>query len=797
MRKLFVIITICLSAHLFAQHKVLLPNGWTLSPAGRSVPLGDLPLNLAISNDHKYLAVTNNGVGKQTIQLIDAKTYKVLCSSEISKSWYGLKFSGDSKYLYASGGNNNRIIKYRVHDNTLSLAGSIVLGKKWPEKISPTGLDIDNAAQKMYIVTKGNNSLYIADLHADKVLNRIQLSAEAYTCALSPDHSLLYISLWGGDKLMVFDTRKETITDSIVVGRNPNDICITDNGRYVFVANSVDNSVSVIDAASKKVIETLNAALYPDAPNGSTTNGVALSKDNKTLYIANADNNCICVFNVSNPGASHSKGFIPVGWYPTCVHVSGNSLLVVNGKGNTSLPNPKGPQPMQKSGEAKYKKANTNNEQYIGSLLKGSLSIISVPGEKKLAEYSGQVYNNTPYTKEKELLAKGELGNPVPMRVGSPSPIKHVFYIIKENRTYDQVLGDMPAGNGDTSLLLFGKKITPNQHALAEQFVLLDNFYVDAEVSADGHNWSTAAYANDFIEKNWPTNYGGRGNTFDYISNKKAGLPRNGFLWDYALRKGLSIRDYGEFTDDDNVFHKELQKYTCNGYAGWNLKVKDMEREKVWEKDFDSLMVANAVPQLNVIYLPGDHTAGLGEKYRTPYAYAADNDLAVGRLIEHLSQSAAWQNSAVFILEDDAQNGPDHVDAHRSIAFLAGPFVKRKFVDHSMYSTSGMLRTIELILALPPMSQYDAAATPLYRCFTRDADNIAYKCRPASVDLEEMNVASKLSLQSEHFDLSAPDRVPDRELNELLWDGLKGFASCPAPRRAAFVALHEGKDDDD
>ncbi len=799
MRFAVVIASLLLLANpVLAQNKTLLPNGWTLTPAGRSVALGDLPLNLAISKDNKYIAVTNNGVSKQEIQLIDAKTCKLIYTAAIAKSWLGLKFSDDSKYLYASGGNDNFILQYAVTNNKLVQKDSIVLGKKWPEKISPTGFDIDSRAEKMYVVTKENNTLYIADLGSNKITKQVQLGAEAYTCVLSPDRNTLYISLWGGGKLVIFDTRTEAITDSITVGNNPNDICLTKNSKYLFVANSVDNTVSVIDANAKKVVETLNTALYPAAPSGSTTNSVTLGNDDKTLYIANADNNYLAVFDVSAPGHSVSKGFIPTGWYPTCVRAMGRSLLVLNGKGSRSLPNPKGPQPVHKGAQADYKKANKRSDQYIGSLMKGTMSIIPQPDAKKLTAYSRQVYSNTPYSKDVELLAKGEPGNPIPMKVGAPSPVKHVFYIIKENRTYDQVLGDEPGGNGDTSLVLFGKKITPNQHAIVEQFVLLDNFYVDAEVSADGHNWSTAAYANDYVEKTWPTNYGGRGGTYDYNGNKKIARPKNGFLWDYALRAGITLRDYGEFIEDDgSVPVPGLGKEVCTAYPGWNLKIKDGAREKIWEKDFDSLSAINAVPQLNILYFPSDHTAGLGKKSRSPYAYVADNDQAVGQFLEHLSESPVWKSSAVFILEDDAQNGPDHVDAHRSTAYLAGPYVKRRFVDHSMYSTSGMLRTIELALGVPPMSQYDAAATPMYKCFTPNADNSTYKNLPALVDLDEMNLADNhLSKQSELFDLSRADKVPDLELNEVLWKSIKGIAAFPAPRRAAFVAVHKDGDDD-
>ena len=778
---------------------ILLPNGWRLSPIGKSVQLGDLPLNMAASLDGRFIAVTNNGVSTQCIQLIDARKGVVVSTTEIAKSWLGLKFSPDSKYLYASCGNDNRIMKYRIAANSLEIETRIVLGKKWPVKIGPAGLDISKDGRKLYVVTKENNALYIIDLQTNQVSQQLALGAEAYTCLLSPDGNTLYISLWGSDKVLKLDTRKEAITDSVTTGRNPNDLCITRDGKYLFVANSIDNTVSVIETATNKVIETLNSALYPDAPGGSTTNSVALSADNHTLYIANADNNCLAVFDVSQPGSSHSKGFIPTGWYPTCVRVWNHSLYVLNGKGFTSLPNPKGPQPVKKEEQAIYKKANKKAEQYIGSLFKGTMSILPEPGAKELAAMSVKVYANTPYSKERETSSEGEAGNPVPMKVGVYSPIGHVFYIIKENRTYDQVLGDMPNGNGDTSLVLFGRKVTPNEHAIADQFVLLDNFYVDAEVSADGHNWSTAAYANDFVEKTWPTNYGGRGGTYDYAANKKIATPRDGFLWDFALRAGISFRDYGEFTDDDgNTYLPDLKKHMCAGYPGWNLGIRDVAREKIWEKDFDSLVARDAVPQLNIVYLPDDHTAGLGVHSRTPFAFVADNDLAVGQLMEHLSHSPVWKNSVVFVLEDDAQNGPDHVDAHRSTAFVAGPYVKRNFTDHSMYSTSGMLRTIELILGLTPMSQYDAAALPMFRSFTAKPDTKPYTHFPELVDMEQKNTAmGELGIESEGFDLSAADRIPEWQLNKALWQSIKAGADVPAPRRAAFVSLRERKDGDE
>ncbi|HTB32626.1 MAG TPA: beta-propeller fold lactonase family protein, partial [Bacteroidia bacterium] len=522
MKKLFLLSTLLLLPIAFqAQtlkdleaNRIKLPNGWNLTPAGDKLPLGDLPLNIAVSNDRNYVAVTNNGQSDQSIMLIDTRSEKRTDSIKIAVGWLGLSFSKDDKILYASAGNKNQILCYSNNSGKLTLTDSIVLGKIWPEKISPTGLCVDDAHKRMYVVTKENNSLYVINLEKKKIIKQVKLSGEAYTCALSPANNNLYISIWGDEKILIYDTHKDTILNSIKVGSNPNDIVFCHNGKYLFVSNANDNSVSVISTAENKVLETLDAAIFPNSPEGSTTNSVALSADDKTLYIANADNNCVAVFDVSKPGHSFSKGFIPTGWYPTCVRVVNHKIWVSNGKGFSSMANPQGPNPLAAKQQTNYKqgdKTKPRKVQYIGGLFMGTMSIIPEPDTKTLADYTQAVYHNSSYkgAKSEELKAKND-------SILNSLPIKYVFYVLKENRTYDQVLGDMPNGNGDTSLCLFPQKITPNEHALADEFVLLDNFYVDAEVSADGHNWSMAAYANDYVEKTWPTNYGGRGGTYDY-----------------------------------------------------------------------------------------------------------------------------------------------------------------------------------------------------------------------------------------------------------------------------------------
>ena len=424
------------------------------------------------------------------------------------------------------------------------------------------------------------------------------------------------------------------------------------------------------------------------------------------------------------------------------------------------------------------------------------MSIIDEPTDAQLAVYSKTVYANTPYTKERESVSKGENGNPIPMKVGDASPVKYVFYIVKENRTYDQVLGGIPEGNGDTSLVLFGERITPNQHKLAKEFVLLDNFYVDGEVSADGHNWTMGANATDYLEKTWPTSYGGRGGNYDGEGNRAVANPKKGFIWDYCKRAGVTYRTYGEFADDYKANIPVLENHFCPYFTSWDESVRDTTRFYQWKREFDSLLAADAVPRFNSLRFINDHTEGQRIGRPTPFAHVADNDLATGMFVEYLSKSKIWKETAIFIIEDDAQNGPDHVDAHRSTAYVAGGFVKRNFVDHTMYSTSSMLRTIELILGLPPMSQYDAAAEPMWRCFTTTPNLTPFESVKANVNLDDKNEKVTASSRlSETFDFSKEDRIPDLVFSEVIWKAVKGEDSqMPAPRRSAFIKLSDDEE---
>ena len=403
-----------------------------------------------------------------------------------------------------------------------------------------------------------------------------------------------------------------------------------------------------------------------------------------------------------------------------------------------------------------------------------------------------------------------EPGNPIPRKVGDPSPITHCLYIIKENRTYDQVFGDMPEGNGDANICLFPEAITPNLHALAREFVLLDNFYVESEVSADGHEWTMGAYATDFVERTWPLSYGGDKRVpYPAEGAFPIAFPAGGYLWDKAKAKGVTYRSYGEFvengrTPDDpaTTTVEALQGHFDPGFRSYDLNYPDQKRADRFLEELKRFEAEGEMPRLIVLRLPNDHTAGSSPGRPTVRAMMADNDLAVGRVVEGLSKSKFWPKLAIFVVEDDAQNGSDHVDAHRTTALAISPYIKRKSVDSTMYSTSSMLRTMELILGLDPMSQFDAAARPMANAFAATPDLAPYAARPAKVDLNELNTRSAPNAEaSKKLDLEKEDRADDIAFNQIIWQAMKGpDAKMPPPVRAAFVMPRSkppGADDDD
>lgn len=777
-----------------SDNRVLLPNGWMLSPAGTSLQVGELPLNMDVTPDGRFLVVTNNGTKDQTLSVIDVKAWSVVQTVPLRKAWLGLRFIENGARLLISGGNDNRVSIYDFRESRATLTDSIVLGAPWPvEKIWAAGLDADDATHRAFVAGKESDSLYVLDLRLRTVVNRISLPGKPYTCMLSRTTPMVYVSLWGSSSVALLDRNTPERVSIVAVGDHPCEMLESPDGTRLFVANANENTVSVIDVVRRKVTETLSTALFSNAPEGSTPNSLAISADGKTLYIANADNNYLAVIDVSVPGSAKSLGFIPVGWYPTCVRVlpEGNHIVVANGKGGSSQANPRGPDPGRPS----------ISEQYIGSLFRGTVSLIDVPDEHLLEQYTQKVYANSPFNPKRSKEPAVAHNNPVPWKVGDPSPIKHVFYVIKENRTYDQVFGDIAEGNGDPSLCLFPDSVTPNLHALVKQFVLLDNFYADAEVSADGHNWSMGAYATDYVEKTWPTEYGGRGGEYEYEGGYPMVYPSAGYLWDNCGRHNVSYRTYGEFVhnpeesgDSATASMPSLVGYVAPFYRGWDLDYSDVQRVKDWMKEFDEYERTGDLPQFQVIKLPNDHTAGTRKGSPTPRAYVAQNDRALGLLVERISHSKFWKESAIFVIEDDAQNGPDHVDAHRTVALAISPYTEHKAVDSELYSTSSMVRTMELILGLPPLSQFDAAAAPMYGSFTQNPDITPYVARNAMVSLDEKNIAGAYGQkESSEMDFSHEDAMSEMDLNEVVWKSVRGDNSqMPPPVRSAFVRVLEG-----
>jgi YVTN family beta-propeller protein len=764
---------------------ILLPNSWTLTPAGEQIPVGDLPLGMALTPDDAYLLVTNNGYADQYVSVIDLGQRREVQKLELPRSWLGLTFNAQGDKLFVSGGASDLVEVYgfdagrATHERTLSV--------KSPEDETDyfvAGLAVTRDGSALIACALRQNRIFVFDLVGAGDPQSIEVGEFPYSVAIHPDDRTAYVSNWGGRSISVVDLVGNAETDRIAVGSHPNAMALSPEGARLYVTNANSNDLSIIDTAARKVEEVVDLSPYPGAPRGGATpNGLALSSDGGTLYLASADNNSVTQIDVSlSPAAI--LGSIPTGWYPTAVALTSDdrTLLVANGKGLSSKPNVKAPQPELTS---------SNEFEYIGQLFPGTVSVVEVPDAAQLASYTKQVKSNNGFEGMEEKIREGEGGvaaRAIPRRVGEPSLIKYVFYIIKENRTYDQVLGDLPQGEGDSSLTLFGREVTPNHHALAETYVLFDNLYVDAEVSADGHEWSVAAIATDFVEKLWPTNYSDRGFPFVGVGFFPVAYPDAGYLWDAAARSGVTYRSYGEFVllGDEGLYTlvEGLKGHFSPTYPTLNLdwRTRDIDRAAAFIEEFSRFADEGTVPRLNIIQLPNDHTAGTLPGRPTPRAMVADNDLGLARIIEAISRSPIWEEAAVFVVEDDSQSGPDHIDAHRTVSLVASPYARRGYVDHTMYDTVSILRTIELILGIPPMSQYDAAAIPMFNAFHEVPDFSPYVALPNLVPLDELNTEDSFGAElSKKMNFAELDAAPEDLLNEIIWKSIKG-ADSEMPR---------------
>ena len=770
-----------------ADGTTLLPNGWRLQAAGKHLKVGTMPLNLIQTPDSKYLIVTSNGIARPAFSVIDIASWTVKSTMPLDHAWFGLAWHPDGTRLYSAGAHQNDVQEFNYKDGAITRARTFPLPAVSSESFAG-GLAVSPDGKTLYVTRVFAQTVSSIDLVTAEVTNTVTLPAEPYSCVVSADGRLLYVSLWGSARVQVYMLPSLYLIEEFSTGEHPNALLLSRDGRRLFVACGNSGSVWVFDTFSAEALEQISMSLFPNAPPTSTPNSLALSPDGQTLIVSNADTNAVAVVDVSNSARSFVNGFVPTGWYPTGAIFSrdGKQMFVLSGKGLVSAAKPT-------DGGAELR-------------LRGAVSALPVPDRIALADYTRRVYALTPYNDDILLNPNVPVGSPIPRVVGTSSPIKHVFYIIRENRTYDSIPGDLKQGNGDPSLTLFGAAVTPNAHALAAQFVLFDNFYVDADVSYDGHAFSTAAYATDVIQKLWQTLYGNRGGMYlgegeGFMRNPFGNLsaPESGYIWDYATRARISVRSYGEFVQhlskspEGDVVAMEsvpgLRNAVAPSFAGFDLEITDNKRVDTWLTEFKGFVENNNLPQLSILHLGNDHTRGATPGAPTPRAMIADNDLALGRVVETIANSVYWQDSAIFVVEDDAQSGPDHVDSHRSVALVASPFAKRGFVDHTFYSTSGILRTMELMLGLPPMSQYDAAATPLFNAFQSTPNLTGYRRIIPAVRLDETNPATAIgAAASRAMNFADADLTPEEPLNEIIWRSVKGpNVPMPPPRRSVFV----------
>ena len=797
--------TALLSASLFAafafqarrpgpeKEGIRLHNGWKITPAGTHETTGDMLLGCALSPDGATLALTNVGAAAHHLHLVDTTTGKIRQSLPLTRAWNGLAWTRDGATLYVSGGTSPQVHRLqRQADGTFQAGEPLRLPdlseRRGDGKPAPwvAGLALSPDEKTLYAANNASDTLYALSLPEGTVRMQRKLAegARPYALLLAPDGGTLYTTQWGLDSLAALDPQTLEVRQTLPVGSHPNALLFKQDRLFVACGN--EDAVVTLDPANGQVKERIIVRFSRNAPAGATPNGLALSPDGKRLYVANADNNAVAAVDVSERDESRLEGFIPTGWYPTavCVSPDGKRLFIGSGKGKGLGPNPPATLPINPAVATGF--------PYIVTLLNGLISTVEIPNTSRLASYTRQAMANSPYRDallERPMRAPRPGSNAIPSRLGDPSPIKHILYIIKENRTYDQVLGDLkdrngnPIGNGDPNLTLFGEEVSPNHHALAREFVTLDNFYCDGEVSVDGHHWSNGAYVPDFMARTWPQQYSGKGSP--PLTEALAATPA-GRIWDQCEKKNVSYRTY--------YYHTKQRRSEAWAQARAAGR-RDYDYVDIFLEEFKEFERTDTLPRFMVMALSEDHTRGATPGAFTPRACVASNDVALGKIVETISKSKYWKEFAIFVIEDDAQNGPDHVDAHRTVALAISPYTRRQTVDSTFYTTCSMLRTMELILGLQPMSQYDAGATPLYNAFTARADLTPYSALPARIDLQAKNSPSAYGARASlALDFSEPDLLTEEDedtLNRILWHSIKGERT-PYPgvvRRAHHTTL--------
>jgi YVTN family beta-propeller protein len=709
----------------------------------------------------------------------------------------GIAVSPDGKKLYVAGNLSNRLLE-------LDAATGKIL-RTWAVGVAP--YDVVLTGQKIYVSNWGGRRPD-ADNLAGPAGNGMRVRVDARSIASEGSVSVIDLNSGSAGILPASASTKDAaetaaLPGEILTGLHACALALSPNGRWLVVANAGSDTLSVVDTRTDKIVETICARQNPADLFGAQPNALAFEKKGKTLFVCNGTQNAVAVFHFK-PGKSKLLGLIPVGWFPGSIAYDAKrkEIDVANLKDLS-------PGIQSHTGETEF-----NTKEYYGSL-----SLVPVPSNKELAKFTQTALADLRYP----LLAQAALppradlpARPVPERVGEPSVFHHVIYIIKENRTYDQVLGDIPEGNGDTNLCAFGETVTPNQHQLVRDFVLLDNTYCCSILSADGHQWADTGIAMDYVERGfagWPRSYPAGG--FGDEGRDALAYSPAGFIWNDALAHGKTVCDFGEFTTAHkqwkdsgrkgepnflDCYHdflggsnaiayscepdlEALRPYMVTNTIGWDLDVPDVWRAAQFSKDLKQFETADNLPNLVILWLPNDHTSGTAFGSPTPAAQVADNDLAVGQVVEAVSHSKYWKDTCIFAVEDDPQNGWDHVSGYRTTAYVASAYTRRGAVVNTQYNQTSLLRTMELMLGLPPMNQMDATATPMFDCFTNTADFTPFTAVANQVPLDRMNPEPKKisdsrlredAYVSERLPLKKEDQCPEDVFNRILWDATKG-----------------------
>jgi DNA-binding beta-propeller fold protein YncE len=794
-----------------ADGSFLVSSGWRVQPAGKQVPLDTLPMSMALSKDGKYLLVLNGGYRPPSIIAIRVADMTEASRVPVADAWLGLAVAPDGK-IYAGGGSRATVFEFSISPEGQLAAGRelVVVAqeqRQWEDFIGDVTISPDG--RMIYASDLYRDAIVAIHRDSGKVANIFKTGRRPYRILFHPDGKSIFVSSWSDATVYLHDAQTGEQLTRVRLGPHTTDMVLSnrkaeddkDAPPYrLFVAAANTNSVFVVNVSGSnelKLAETLNVAITPLHPLGMTPSALALSPDQTKLFVACSDANAVAVADVSE-SRSRVMGFIPAGWYPMAARVlPDNRLLVLNGRGLQSYPNPDYAGPKQVSnvhqGDAR--------RYYVGSMQTGTLSVIDPFDEVALDKYTQTAQAQQHYRDSDLDLKSLPEDSLIVSRPGHHSPIEHVIYIVKENRTYDQVFGKIGKGNSDPSLCLFDESTAPNHYKLAREFVLFDNFYVNSDVSADGHSWATASIAPDYVQKLWPNEYASRRKHYDFEGEEPANSPPAGYIWNNALAAGLTVRNYGYWADNkkqpgpdgvqiEKVKDPALAPITNMKYRSFDLEYPDVERAKTFLEDVKQFEASGSMPNLMILRMGNDHTNGTSPGKLAPLSSFADNDYAIGMLVEGVSKSKFWPSTAIFIIEDDAQNGPDHVDSHRSPMLAISPYTHHGAIDSGMYNQSSVMRTMELILGMRPLTHYDAGARPLVTAFTAPANNAPYTAESPRISLTQKNPErSATAARSEKMDFDEADEIDDDELNAILWIAIKG-TEPPVPVRSYFSARH-------